>query len=183
MAKLVDFGSRLEPINGYPNPYARIELDINLVKNRRFIYDANDPAYRNWIPFEFRLQVGDNEVYEYPEEFGATFSMEELNNWFLAMDRLFEQIPIRKQTGISFLDSEPLLFKFFTLETYFGMDFEDAGDDMISVTVWIIMSMLPNSNSVGFERGIRYGATMEEVKIFMAELKNELDCLIKTTEK
>ncbi|MCL2400473.1 MAG: hypothetical protein FWC91_12115 [Defluviitaleaceae bacterium] len=183
MAKLVDFGSGIEPEHGYPIRDTKIELDINLVNNKHFIYDANDPNYRNWIPFEFRLQVGENELYEYPEEFGATFNVEELNNWFLGMEKLYKEIEIMEQSGIHFLESKPIMFSFFTLETYFGMDFKYAGEYHISVTVWIVMSRLPNSELLGFHRGIRYGATMEEVKIFMAELKNELDCLIKTTEK
>lgn len=184
MAKLVDYGSDFEPINGYPNPNTRIELDINLVKNDRFVYDANDPAYRNWIPFEFKLQVGEDELYEYPAEFGATFNVEELNNWFLGMEKLFNDIQIRVKTCTNRFECKPIKFKFFTLETYFGMDFSGGyEEDTLSVTVWIIMGSLPNSDKSGFRRGFGYTVTLEDVKIFMADLKKELDCLIESERK
>ncbi|MGN0474292.1 MAG: hypothetical protein ACI4IJ_04300 [Acutalibacteraceae bacterium] len=39
-----------------------IEFELNLNKGRGFVFDKNNPDYLNWIPYEFRLTV-ENENY------------------------------------------------------------------------------------------------------------------------
>ena len=172
MATLIDAFSLKESVTG-------IELKINLLKNNKFDFCPNDADYSNWIPFEFCFKIGENESYIYPAEFGAQFSLEDLKNLIEGAENLFIAMENR---GIEDWWDHKLKHKFFTSENYFGINFVDAYDGFVSVTIWIVMASLPNNIYDNFKRGIQFTATTDDVKKFIVELKNQLAYLIENAE-
>jgi len=181
MPLLIDSGSRLEPINGFQNFKTRIELKLNLLRNKRLDFCPNRADYLNWIPFELCLKIGETESYSYPAEFGAQFSLEELKNLISGTEKLFLVIEEKERTNEDYFKKKRK-FEFFTMETYFGLNFKDAHDGLMVVGVQIVMGSLPNSNEGGFERGFRYTVFVSEVKSFISELKEQLNHLIGNNE-
>jgi len=179
MAVLVDCYSA-KKYELHSNLSTKIELEINLVKNVRFDFCIDRDDYLNWIPFEFRLKVGECEVYEYPKELGVTLNLAELKQFFKSMDDLFCKIEERIDSGENSFE-ETREVKFFAMETYFGLDFVDAFDGLIGVTVWVRMASLPQHTEGGFDRGIRYTATLTNVQLFVSRLRHQLELLISSS--
>lgn len=178
MAALIDLGSQLKPINGFPNLSTRIEIEINLLKNKKLDYCPSRNDYLNWIPFEFNLRIGENESYKYPSGFGAQLSLEELKYLFSGTEELFTSI--REKTD-EVCSGKTRGFKFFSMETYFGIEFRDAHDGLMVVEIWIVMDSLPANREGGYWRGFSYTVLPSEVEIFIAELKEQLEYIIRNT--
>jgi hypothetical protein len=164
----------------FPELYTPIELEINLLKNhRRFDFCPNREDYLNWIPFEFRFQIGDNESYIYPKEFGATFSLEELKRWIENLDELFIKIAKREQLASEDYIKDRGRVEFYALETYFNLEFSDETGGAIGTTLWIEMGLIPvPGEEGGIKRGFRFTTALKDLKKFVAELKTQLDTII-----
>lgn len=160
------------------NDFSRVLLEINLLKNSRFDFFPNRDDYLNWIPFEFKFNIGNNEAYIYPQEYGATFSFEELKYLIKGIEGLLNIIKVR-DPGDERVFKETRCFKFYTLEAYFGITFTDAFDGLIAITLWINMGSISNGIDSGYDRGFRFPVSMEDVVKFKNELKDQLDTLIK----
>ena len=173
MAILVDHYSCLE----YGT---RIVLEINLKKNNDFDFCPNRADYLNWIPFEFILQIGENESYVYPEAFGATFSLEELKYFFRGIEILIQEIKSKDPDDEKILDpSKPTkVFRFYTLETYFGIEFVDGYGGLIGVSVWVTIGLIPNWEGSGFKRGFSYTVNLVDLEKFKDELQKQLSLMI-----
>ncbi len=74
---------------------------------------------------------------------------------------------------------ETRCYEFYTLETYFGITFTDAFDDLIAITLWINMGSLSNGSDSGYDRGFRFSVALKDVVKFKDELKEQLDILVK----
>jgi hypothetical protein len=175
MATLMDF--RSVEGSGYPLPSTKIKLEFNLIKSDKLDFCPKRADFYNWIPFVFQLKVGENEVYSYPKEYGTQVSVEEMKCFFKNMGKLFDKIEKRDNMAAN-SQSETIKENFFTMETYFGLDFVDAYDNFISLTVWVRMCNLPQFNESGFDRGFCYTVALSDVKNFMTELENEFKCVI-----
>ena len=160
------------------NSFTRISLEINLVKNRMFDFCSNRDDYLNWIPFEFKFNVGSNETYSYPQECGATFSFEELKYLLKGIDDLINAIKLADYSDEKICD-ETRCFKFYTLECYFGLTLTDAFDGLIAVKLWVNMGSLSNGSDSGYDRGFHFPVAMESVIKFKNELKEQLEIMIK----
>lgn len=140
----------------FPELNVPIELEINLIKDHKsFDFCPNRDDYLNWIPFEFRFQIGDNESYIYPEEFGATFSFEELKRWINDLEEFLIKITKREQLIDKDFFEDRSMVEFHALETYFVLKFSDGADGSISTTMWIVMGLIPGEKG-DFRRGFSY---------------------------
>jgi len=164
----------------FPDLYVPIELEINLTKNHKmFDFCPNREDYLNWIPFEFRFQIGDNESYIYPKEFGATFSLEELKRWIKNLEELFVKIAKREQLSGEDYYKDRGTVEFYALETYFILEFSDETGGIIGTTVWIEMGLIPiPGEEGGLRRGFRFTIDLKDLKKFTSELKKQLDTIV-----
>jgi len=176
MPILIDHFNSKYP-NEFPKPKVLIELEINLVKkDQNFDYCPYRADYLNWIPFEFRFQIGEHESHVYPADYGATFSFEELKYFFPRMDTFFEKISLIDPKSEKAWE-ERLEVNYFTMECYFGLDFNFLVESPMDITVWIT-SLIPNSNKDGVKRGFQYVVDVDDAKTFITDLKTQLKDLI-----
>lgn len=148
-------------------------LDKNILLMIDFIAnDLLDTSSKNdfekWIPFKFKL-ISPLEIYTYDEDSRCTFSYYELNNLILGMKKACFD---KRQNIFS-------PFSFCCLERYFEILLTDTLEpESIYFDIWINIGTYTSGKIYGYERGIRFVVSLDEVIDFAEKLEGELKNII-----
>ena len=146
-----------------------VSLEVNLIDNNFLDVQLSRQDYENWIPFEFVLNVGE-EQYAYIADMGATFSVYEIKNLIAE----FEQISNSKLCKKSF-DR----FEFSSTECYFDLIVYDTlEDEEIYIEIWINMGNITNGKVIGYDKGFRFIVKSDSFVEFTNGLKMQFRRLI-----
>ncbi|BCJ92675.1 hypothetical protein acsn021_02440 [Anaerocolumna cellulosilytica] len=156
------------------NKEKNVILELNLLNNTYLDIDFLREDFENWIPFDFALYV-ENEIYRYPPENGATFTLYELRNLITQLNKI---IILKKEK----LEIEKYLFS--SLEGYFDLILYDPlEEDALSLEVWINMGTLTEGKSYGYNKGFQFDAELKQVKEFTKQLTEQFNKILSETER
>ena len=162
------------------NDFTRISFELNLTKNDGFDYCPNREDNLNWIPFELKLCVGEEEKYIYPNEYSVTFSLMELKNLLANSKKLISNAKEKIKNHDRYFDDSELRLNFYTLERYFGMDIKYAYESLISMAIWINMIYSTKGKLYRFEKGFRFKVSIDDLDKFFDEIEEQLKGILLT---
>lgn len=152
------------------NDENNIILEINLVKGELFDVEIDRDDFENWIPFVFNFIIEGKEFYSYEEESGSTFSFYEIKRMITG----FESIIKDKCNRI-----ELKRFDWGQIENYFSISlYETYEENLIGFELWIYVAPLTNGKSHGYDRGFDFLVTIDSLKAFIEEIKEQLSTLV-----
>ena len=147
-----------------------IVLNLNLVKNESIDVKLGRADFENWIPFEFDFCIEERETYVYPEEQGAMFSLEDIKRMLLGFESIIKEKSEKREVK---------RFSWGPTENYFSIDlYETYEDNDINVELWIVVGELTQGKSYGYNRGFRFEVSLDELKCFTKDLRDQLSYCI-----
>ncbi len=144
-----------------------IELSINLYEEG-MIYEKDQEDYLNWIPYKLELVVGkDKHVID-----GISFSLEGLKCFIRKMEYVINERNISGEyEKISYCGPEA------EFEILFQNKDDYWEDIIIDTEVWLNASVIEMRQG-GYSLGYKFNISIEDLKQFVKELKEQLQELI-----
>ncbi|MFD1884162.1 WapI family immunity protein [Paenibacillus wenxiniae] len=151
------------------NPEKTITLSLNLNNNKFLDINLEREDFENWVPFVFHLDI-DHARLSYVEEDGATFSLYELKRLLVDIEAILQ----RKHAGL-----EIERYEFSSCECYFDMVFYDTLEEgFVYMEVWINIGSHSNGQSFGYDKGVRFVASLSELENFKNGINMQLNVLL-----
>ena len=146
------------------NIEGNVLLELNLLRNEYLDIDVLREDFENWIPFNFKLNVVEEEFNYLPDD-GATFTLYELRNMLTEFDNIISH----KKNGLKVED-----FSFNSSEGYFDIKvYDPLEENLLSLDVWINMGIITYGKSFGYNKGIRFDIQLNEFISFAEQLTQQ----------
>lgn len=153
----------------------QIELEIDLIKNKQFIYDKDQADYLNWIPCKVKL-TAEGKLYTFQDI--ITLSLEGLKNFLMIAQELEienNSIPRKIENSEKFKT-----FEYYATEGEFIIEFKNIAEEdeeLVLIVLWMHMGVCSPTSHAYF-KGFRFWVSFKELEIFFMEIKKELYDLI-----
>ena len=151
----------------------KILLEINLVFNDNIDIENHRDDYENWIPFEFKLKLENEEEYILTKNGCETFNIQELKYMISGFESIINSKKEKK------LVEE---FSFESIERHFSIKVYDTyEEDSFNIDLWLIISKFNNLETYGYEKGFKYVVLLDSFIKFVLGLKEELQKILNAT--
>lgn len=154
----------------------QIVFYFDLIISEHLIYKSNQADYLNWFPCDFKLCV-EEKVYSFLDY--PTLSFEGLKNFMSIFENILEEK--RKYSDEPHKNVEFRTFEYCATEGEFCIALENAKDnvdkDIVEVTVWMNAAYYDGA-SAGYYQGFRFYVSLEDLKVFLINIQNELEEII-----
>lgn len=158
----------------------QIEFCLELVKSESLIYKNNQPDYLNWFPCDFKLYIEEKQYsfLEYP-----VLSLEGLKNLLT----IFEDVIKEKTLFLESINSNIKFkkFEYCATDGEFTISLKNTNDEyeenIVEITLWLNAAYYAG-NSVGYYQGFRFFVSLNDLKIFLLSIQNQLDELMNETK-
>lgn len=148
-----------------------IFLELDFLNSEGYIYSPMQPDYMNWIPCKVEITTKTEKCsfFELP-----TLSIEGIKVLFSKFDELFDN---RNEVanGMEFINGNNKEFSYRATEGEFDINFQNIIDkqDLVEISIWMHIAFCHEDLNY-YWKGYRFSVGLNELKIFVKELKHKL---------
>ncbi len=140
-----------------------IECSLNILHDNVDV-EYNRSSFENWLPIEFIINV-DGEIYNIGEACDAMMTIFEYSDFLQGLK--------------SIANGDIVVYKYHSSEALFSLNLELLKEDeCVEFEIWINLAAITKGNSVGYDKGVRFVATIEETEQFYVNLRKQYEQFI-----
>lgn len=140
-----------------------IEFSLNILHGNADIeYSRSD--FENWLPIEFIINI-DGEIYNIGEACDAMMTVFETSDLIQGL--------------MSIINNDIDVYNYNSSEALFSINLALLKEDeCVEFEIWINLAAITKGNNVGYDKGVRFIATIEETEQFYINFRKQYEQLI-----